>query len=89
MYCSDSIDVTGIPAILKAVINDKEGIRLIGCMDGYDNSYVMFPAVLPWELNIKEKGLTIEKLDSLFSFYISKISNSNFETDYIAAENWG
>lgn len=78
--------------LLQTVINEREGIYLIGCTD-YDNEeYLIFGPSYPWDMGPGVKYLTQDGLQQVFEQYISMITDQTLkELEYgdQAVENGG
>lgn len=76
-------------SLLKAVIEETEGIELIAC-DDYDcRYYLIYPPCYPWQITDADKEMTEEKLRLLYAKYVNILTDDVLDVDYQSAENGG
>lgn len=80
---------SGIYGIIADIIQKESGIRVeYKVADENEDDSILFPELMPWQMNEKEKSLTEESLHNLLQPYVSEL-NSNLEIDYIRMEFFG
>lgn len=79
----------GLATILGEVIGEAEGIALTAC-DNYDGqAYLLYPPKYPWELTDAERGLTKERVEEIFQYYVGILTDDPIPVDAQAVENGG
>ncbi len=78
-----------IAGILSAVINEATGIGVFACDSSSSERYVLFPPIYPWKLDDRDRTVTIEELEKVYTEYVSIISNVKLNFDYQSVENGG
>lgn len=79
----------GLAAILKAVIEEAEGITLTACNDCEGRKYLLYQPCYPWQLSENTRELTQERLDTLFRKYVKMLTDEEVEVSYQEVENGG
>lgn len=80
----------GIIAILREVIEEAEGIRLVIARNYDGVQYLLFCPVYPWTfLTEAEMGLTEEHMEEIFRKYIGVLTSEPFDIDYYSVKNGG
>lgn len=79
----------GLATILKEVILEAEDIELTACNDFDDNRFLVYEPWYPWELTEKDKSITRESLDEIFTKYISVLTDEIPSINYQSVENGG
>ena len=82
----------GLAEILYEVIKEVEKIELRVSSDFEGNDYLIYPPIYPWELanmDEKEKNLTEEKLNEIYSKYMHIVTDENLPVEYHSIENGG
>ena len=79
----------GLMPIIKAVIEEAEGIPLIMCHN-YDNEeFLLFTPAYPWEMGKREREMSQVEIEKIYKKYIGKLTDKEFEIDYYEVENGG
>ncbi len=77
----------GLASILKYVIQEAEGLELVAC-DNYDNEhFLIFTPQYPWRMTEREKLVTEESLEDIFSKYVDILTDKEIDIDYQTVEN--
>ena len=76
-----------LASILKTVIYHLEGIRLLECDDFDGNQYLIMPDAQIWQLNDKEKSMSMTDYDKMFAKYVKYLTDQDIEVDYQAVSN--
>lgn len=76
----------GLPAILREVIEEAEGIDLTAC-DNFDgDKFLLYEPKYPWNLPYAEKDLTEDKLREMFEKYVRILTDEEVEVEYHSIE---
>lgn len=62
-------------------VRELENIHLIWANNFEGENFIMFPQMLPWNMNEKEKSLTIDKLDAILKKYLTIYCGTWYEDD--------
>lgn len=88
-YEDEDTCYVGLMPIIKAVIEEVEGIPLIMCHD-YDNEeFLLYAPAYPWELTKREKEMSQNEMKKVYEKYIGKLTNKKFNVDFYEVENGG
>lgn len=79
----------GLATILQQVIEEADGLCLTACDDSSGRTYLIYQPRYPWEITEKELDLTEDKLNELFSRYVSILTDDPIEIDAQEVENGG
>ena len=71
----------GLPALLKEVIFELEGVDLTACEDLNNRTYLLYESRYPWNMTPVDCFMTPERLSSLYRKYIRIISDSDYEIE--------
>ena len=82
-------DYMGLATILQQVIEEADGLCLTACDDSSGRTYLIYQPRYPWEITEKELDLTEDKLNELFSRYVSILTDDPIEIDAQEVENGG
>jgi hypothetical protein len=83
-YC-----ISGLGAIMQAVIKECEDVNLLVCDDYNCYHYLIFSVGYPWNMSDKEKNMTEEDLRCMFSKYVNILMDDLITVDYQSVENGG
>lgn len=78
-----------LATILKEVILEAEGIDLTACDDCVGSKYLIYEPRYPWVLTEQDKLVTRDRLDEVFTKYISILTEKVPFVDYQSVENGG
>ena len=84
----DNEEEHGFATIIKNALEEITGIRFVDCADLDGNAYILYEPQFQWMMNENERELTKEKLDEIFTKYISLITDTELEIDYITVVNF-
>ena len=77
----------GLASILKYVMEEAEGLNFVAC-DNYDNEhFLIFTPQYPWRMTEREKLVTEESLEDIFSKYVDILTDKEIDIDYQTVEN--
>lgn len=79
----------GLATILQQVIEEADGLCLTACDDSNGRTYLIYQPRYPWEITEKERDLTEDKLNELFSRYVSMLTDDPIDIDTQDAANGG
>lgn len=79
----------GLATILSEVILEVEGIYLTPCEDFDGNQYLLYEPRYPWTSTEKDKIMTTEKLNEIFTKYVSVLTDEMPLIDGYSVENGG
>lgn len=79
----------GLATLLKEVILEADGIDLTACNDFDDNRYLIYEPTYPWGRSERDKAMTRERLDEIFTRYIAILTDEIPQIDYQSVENGG
>ena len=91
-YEADDYFVSGISAVIAEAMSEDENIPFTLCDDFYGNAYILIEPSYPWtDISAKEKALTKEYLDTLFTNWVSALCGTEIsvKVDYQSVENGG
>jgi hypothetical protein len=88
-YEDNSCCLRGLCVIIKGVIEECEGIRILACDDFNGYQYLIFSMQYPWYMSDKEKNMTEKDVYDMFNKYVSILTDEFISIDYQEIENGG
>lgn len=79
----------GIFGLLCDAINENEGIMFTACDDFEGIHYILYTPTYPWQMNIVEKHINEEVIESILNKYTTILFGHPFKVDYYSCENGG
>jgi hypothetical protein len=79
----DDAGACGLSYVLSLVIAECEGIHLATALDCNCNEFLLFAKKLPWQMTEREKELTRDELDAIFSKYVSVLTDEPIDIQYM------
>ena len=88
-YENDYDTYTGLLPILKAVLDEAEGLYFVMCNDFEGEEFLLFTPAYPWEMSKRERELSQSEVEKIYKKYIGKLTDVEFPIDYYEVENGG
>ncbi len=79
----------GLATTLKEVITEATGIDLVSCDDFDGVKYLLYVPLYPWQMSEKDKLLTQEELDAVFTEFVAIVTDTKPDIDFQSVENGG
>ena len=73
----------GLSYILSLVIAECEDVHLATTLDCDCSEFLLFAKKFPWQLTEREKTITKDELDAIFSKYVSVLTDEPIEIQYM------
>lgn len=91
-YEDDNSGNTGFGSAVSNIMSRETGILFSyepGQSDCNSKKHILFPECFPWQLNEKEKNLTVESLFEIMSKYAVELNLETSDVGYHSVEYYG
>lgn len=79
----DDAGSCGLSYILSLVIAECEDVHLATTLDADCSEFLLFAKKFPWQMTDREKVITKDDLDAIFSKYVSVLTDEPIDIQYM------